>query len=447
MHKSSLNRLNNLLNSDDNNDVDIDINVIIESDDSVDLINDAIEQVEDNAELNKMEEQNELQEEEAETLKAVSSILKKHGLNPGMAAILNTLLPMKAYGIILPATESLSSTTTNRTLAEQLIVAFENGYKGLTIWEGIKKTFFRMLSMLNNTFERLISFLGSMDSRIVRMGNKLEGTYSRSKNDSKNSKGEYVVKIPQLKLVNNFYNNKSPFLHLAWLENVLDFFKLEDRTADIIKIFNFVHKNSDQYQHLLTSDPEHAEAIIKEAYSKSDTSESVTDYSKILRTVFPNDELKENLGCEWEKETGYSLKIDNSFLGQIDGEEADKKMRSYYIVTTHGENIYTYTLDICKMRARLDLVRKSNKDFIKRFERDIDIDSWGMDKNSPFVKILKSKLTTLKSFIASIQKLFTRIYQVCTKICLNYLKCGRKLLAGRMIEADADIVGSDVEIG
>lgn len=164
-------------------DTNIDITVIANSDGEA--AEDAItaeKMADDAAAADAAEEAQEAAETEAEDLKELAAVIRRHGLNPGMVEMMNVLLPVHSLGIYLPATESLDAHGTNRSQAESVAAALEASSD--SFWEKTKNTAKKIWQWIKDFVTKAISRLGSAESKVKRMGETLlKRQFSPNRND------------------------------------------------------------------------------------------------------------------------------------------------------------------------------------------------------------------------------------------------------------------------
>lgn len=165
-------KLEEMTGDDETGDTNIDITVIANSDGEA--AEDAItadEMSDDAAAADAAEEAQEAAETEAEDLKELAAVIRRHGLNPGMVAVMDALLPTQSLGIYLPAKESLDAHGTNRSYAESVAAALEASSD--SFWEKTKNTAKKIWLWIRDFIFKLTSRIGSMVGRIERMGKAL----------------------------------------------------------------------------------------------------------------------------------------------------------------------------------------------------------------------------------------------------------------------------------
>lgn len=170
-------------------DTNIDITVIANSDGEA--AEDAItadEMADDVAAADAAEEAQDAAEEEAEELKELAAVIRQHGLNPGMVAMLDVLLPTQSLGIYLPAKESLDAHGTNRGYAENVAAALEASSD--SFWEKTKTTVGKIWQWIRDFITKAISRIGTAKSKVARMGETLLG---RQFNPNRNEKAKLPI--------------------------------------------------------------------------------------------------------------------------------------------------------------------------------------------------------------------------------------------------------------
>lgn len=308
-------------------DTNIDITVIANSDGEA--AEDAItadEMADDVAAADAAEEAQGAAEEEAEELKELAAVIRQHGLNPGMVAMLDVLLPAQSLGIYLPAKESLDAHGTNRGYAENVAAALEASSD--SFWEKTKTTVGKIWQWIRDFITKAISRIGSAKSKVARMGETLLG---RQFNPNRNEK----AKLPIYKKFFNPADQASTSAVTSAVGSVVK--ALGDAagkfTGDLNNFDTFANMSENEMYGLFggKKDMETAGNItIKETRDNNNNISTLT-YEEDDSKFFDKDdvEVSQNLFSEYQK-TGKIYKIVYEFCdGIADMKKIEKNLRSY----------------------------------------------------------------------------------------------------------------------
>lgn len=411
--KSALENLHRRLeDTDSDRDVNVDITVVIESDgDAAEDIIEATESEEVAADVEDAIEAHEDLQEETTEMVETAEVLRQYGLNAGMAAMLNVLLPMEAYGIVMPATESLDMSGKNQAVANRLAAALEDSSK--SFWESTKNFFKKIWVWITDQLVKLGTMMGRMSGKIERMGKALEKrTWNADRAKDK--------KVKTLKTKDTDVNTA-----LGTLEKSLDnAIKEEGKRTEKIeaKVQATLKTGNVSKQGPVNPTKEMTLSFSKEI--EVELKQIKEEYKK----TFTNDVIK-NIGLEW-KETGkdnddnLSTKEVSGFFDTDDREAKTEDLNDY----KKGGSTYNNVLGICKDGMAISLLNKFAKTRVKEAEKLSDIENIGEDKNSEGAKAAKKIISLRRSCLGVISKFVGRSVKVCNKYCGLYLSNGRVLI-------------------
>ena len=404
--RSAFENLRSKLEDQETGDVDVDITVVVEADgDAAEDIIDATEVAETEADADAVVEADEAAEQEAEDMAEMAAVLRKHGLNAGMAALLKVLVPMDAYGISMPAYESLDASGRNQDKADRLAAAFEKADK--SFWEGTKNFFAKIWQWIKDTLTKLWDVMGRMETRIIRTGEALsKRTFNADRAKDKKAK-------------------------------VLKDAKTDFGAAKFAAAQKSVDKVTEGMESIKTL-TEKVKEDPNDANSK-DIENDIANIKKNIKTTASGETLT-GLGMKWKNPTGNDGKDadditmeeeNSSFLDTEDVEITQDMLTAYQ---AKSGPMYTAALNLIKSARKLAAKKDSIKTNFKESKKLDEINAIGEDKNSDAVKNAKKLLSLKKAALSALQKLISRCSKVSMKFCGIYVSGGSKILGATVSE-------------
>lgn len=379
--KSALESLNQRLEGDgEGGDTVIDITVIADSDgEAAEAIEDAIETGEATGEAEAIQEADDAAEQEAQDMTELAAVIRQYGLNAGMAAVINVLVPCSSMGIALPAVESLDASGRNMERAERLAAAFEASGEGF--WATTKNVFKKIWQWIKDICRKITTMIGGLESRMVRMAQALDKrTFDEDRNkDSKMKQWKQIKEnksyLGDLKASTKIFFDK---LNAIKMENVGLFKEEKDEVAQF-----------------------HSE--------------------------LPDDKLKV-FGVKWKdasKTDSSTLEDISSFFDTEDVEVTGATLTAY---NSTGA-IYKASIELVRDAKReLPAAEKVAEANLKGWESS-NVGRPGDDKNSDEQIKRKKALQNAKDFLKVTQKVLSKCTKCLTFSGTNYLKCGRAILS------------------
>lgn len=147
--------------------VDVEVKVAEEVEAATSVVEEATSVIEDAAASDEAAE-------EVEALEHLQSVLKTHGMTPGLMAVINRDNKLSMYsGVALPAVESLDGVGTNHDAMQAAMEAADGMMK--KAWEAIKKFFKSIWEKIKSLWAKLMNMLTSWESSIKRAKESLSG--------------------------------------------------------------------------------------------------------------------------------------------------------------------------------------------------------------------------------------------------------------------------------
>lgn len=172
MAKSAFEKLSRKMEEEESGNVDI--TIVVNAD--ADAVEEALDQEVIDTEVAAGEEiadAEETAQDVAAEMSAIAAVLREHGLNEGMRALLLASNICANYGISVPGKEGMDASGRNTGLAESLARGFEA--KEDTFWEGTKKFFANMWDRIIRMYNWVVTKLGSVRGRCERARDSLKG--------------------------------------------------------------------------------------------------------------------------------------------------------------------------------------------------------------------------------------------------------------------------------
>lgn len=214
MAKSAFEKLSHKL--EDNAEGDVNITIVVDADAAA--VEEALDQEELDTEISEGEQTADLDEamqEEAAEMRATAVVLREHGLNEGMRALLIASGRCAMYGISLPGKEALDAS--GRNMAEAEAVARGLEAKEATFMEKTANFFKEMWDRIIRAYTWISTKLGSIRGKCERARDSLKGKIIDSEkikdnktediNDVKEkSTNLAIIKTSLTKVINSFNN-------------------------------------------------------------------------------------------------------------------------------------------------------------------------------------------------------------------------------------------------
>lgn len=417
---------------EDSGDINIDIEVVVDSDaDAAEDIADATDIVENEAEADAVVEADEAAEQEAEDMAEMAAVLRKHGLNAGMAALLKVLVPLDAYGISMPAYESLDASGRNQSQADRLAAAFEASDK--TFWENTKNFFAKIWQWIADSLTKLWDMLGRMNTKIIRTGKSLsDRTFNADRAKDKKMKvckgeGDTVSKCNSAATTINkckgFVDSVAKLTE-SNIETLIQLPATTTTTSGSEGFWRFDGEGEGQQQKSNPSGSQKKDDKVDAEAAK----QAITKFKERLKKALPEDDLK-LIGLKW-KNTGtddaanLTLDSESSFY---DTDDRDIKLEDVTDYAKDGK-AYTAALGLCQAGRNLANAKDDAKKQIKNAKRDDEIKNWGKDKDNTDVKAAKTAISLKKNALSVLSKIVSACSKCTLKLCGVYVAAGRKIL-------------------
>lgn len=172
MAKSAMEALNRRF-EEESGDTNVDIEVIVNADgEAAEDIIEAADAGEAAAETEAIAEENTEATQEANDMAELAATLRQYGLTPGMAAILKVTVPLSAYGISLPAMESLDSSGRNQAVADRIANRLETAVE--SFWDSTKDFFRKMVNQIVRAIQWIWHRIGNIKTRVERAHSSLQ---------------------------------------------------------------------------------------------------------------------------------------------------------------------------------------------------------------------------------------------------------------------------------
>lgn len=152
-------------------DTEVNVNVIIEAE--AEAAEDIIEAVEAETDAVTGGEVEEAAQGEVEEMSELAAVLREHGLNPGMAAVLSITMPLEYYGVVMPGKESMDAAGRNQAHADTIAAALEAKSDGF--WAGTKAFFQKAWERIKALFAWIANKITTLKSRVKRAKDSLSG--------------------------------------------------------------------------------------------------------------------------------------------------------------------------------------------------------------------------------------------------------------------------------
>lgn len=364
--------------SQDSGVTDVDITVVIEADgDGADDALAAAEIGEADAEASAIAESSDAAQQEAEDMAEMAIILRKYGLNAGMAAMLNVLMPLEAYNITLPACESLDANGRNQQYADRLADSLQVANEGF--WDSVTNFLKKIWLWISDQLSKLGSLFGNLKKKIERAGAALkERTFNPERN--KNAKKK-VMKDAKI--------------------TAADYKGLED---------------------VLRGGPLATSVAARQGADESE----VTNY---LKKHFNETWLKECFGLKLKdpsKTDSFSLEdADGDFCKTDESEVVQADVSAY---ATDGKE-YNKALEFVGILNNISSLNKNYKKAANDIEQQLLNDNILAKADSDTVQKIKKGKSLAMTLASSLQKITTRGLKSLTTRCKVYISGARTVLS------------------
>lgn len=369
-------------------DTEVNIEVVVNADaDAAEDIIDAGEVGAAEVDADVAADTEEAVQQESEDLAEMAAILREHGLTPGMAALIQTTVPLDYYQISMPATESMDMAGRNSEYADRLAAAFEEASD--SFWSSTKNFFKKAWQWIKDLCVKVASMLGNLEGRVTRMGKVLsKRQFASERNKDKKYK--------------------------QW--------EKQPTSDDILKAYNELH-NVVANAKVISESTAAADNVDTEDKMRADVQSKLSDTT--LSTI----------GVKWkEKEKSLKLEDVSGFFDTKDETITDDTRKAF---AEDGAQ-YKFALECVRLGKKLRVIAGDAEKNIAQSERDYGIDAIGKDKDDKTVKARRARIKTARTFVTSFQKAISRATKVVTFGATNYLKGGRAVLGCTKGEGGAD---------
>lgn len=365
MAKSAMEALNRRF-EEESGDTNVDIEVIVNADgEAAEDIIEATDAGEQAAEDVAISQENEEATQEASDMAELATVLRKHGLTPGMAAVLKITVPLAAYGITLPAMESLDSSGRNQAVADRIANRLDAAVE--SFWSKTKEYIIRLLNRIMQAFQWIWHRAGSIEKRVKRAHASIE---NRKWNDDL-AKGRKFKEIKESKC-----------------------------TDALGRLAKSIDTTSDQIGTWL-------DLIIEDATASQ--RQRIEDFTKKVYTWFSEQDLKDGLGYKLN-ESGTGLVKDSTVQPEVNEVDADSKHLEY-CKTTGFDN----AMEICRYM-------EDCKENGVAYKRDINKYSKRNKENETPDKGISDAIKNARDVLSVFSSIVSKWSAVASKFCMVYVK-------------------------
>ncbi len=364
MAKSAMEALNRRF-EEESGDTNVDIEVIVNADgEAAEDIIEATDAGETASEDVAISQENEEATQEAEEMTELAAVLRKHGLTQGMAALLKVTTPIEAYGIALPAMESLDSSGRNQAVADRIAGRLEAAVEGF--WESTKLFFKKVWRRIVQAAQWVWNRLGGIKTRVKR-------AHASIKDRSWDPDLEKDRKFPELKEQKEFHDA------LKNIETGLQ--------AGLADIKSNIEKNT----------------VIGVGNNSSVEKDALTG-------TFKEEDLKKGIGYKYT-ESKSGIEADSTVKPETDEKSATSEHLSKCQKEYYDEAINR--IEACENMAKQ----------LKDSKTDLDIkDSRNKDKEENADKNIKEMIKQMRAKISIMSSVYSKYNAVINKLAMIYVK-------------------------